>query len=356
MTKPIRVGIVGTNANRAWAHDAHIPALKNLRQFSIVAVSARTQTLAEEARRAFDVPRGFGDSFELVRDPEVDLVTVTVKVPEHRAVVLAALDAGKHVYCEWPLGRDLDEALELQAAVRPGSHVAIGFQGISAPAVRRAADIVQSGALGQLRVLRMFSPTAGWGADAPPFFAYLQDKKNGATLETIAGGHSLAIIEAIVGKYLEVQARNSILCPQVRIRGTDEFLERSCADHMLVLGRHETGCISTLEVMGGTAKPFAFELTGEQGWLKLTSDGLGGFQVGQLKLETSVEIAPFSDATIGNLAGPPINVAEAYLRFADDILEDARTVPDFAYAVRLTRLLDSIVLASEQGNRQLIQF
>ena len=177
MTKPIRVGIVGTNANRAWAHDAHIPALKNLRQFSIVAVSARTQTLAEEARRAFDVPRGFGDSFELVRDPEVDLVTVTVKVPEHRAVVLAALDAGKHVYCEWPLGRDLDEALELQAAVRPGSHVAIGFQGISAPAVRRAADIVQSGALGQLRVLRMFSPTAGWGADAPPFLPICKTKR-----------------------------------------------------------------------------------------------------------------------------------------------------------------------------------
>ena len=129
MERPIRVGVVGANAHRAWAHDAHIPALKRLPQFELGAVSARTQDLAEEARAAFGAARG--DSLALVRDPDIDRVSVTVKVPEHRALVLAALEAGKHVYCEWPLGRDVAEAEEMARAVRPVSHVAIGFQALS---------------------------------------------------------------------------------------------------------------------------------------------------------------------------------------------------------------------------------
>src|ERR1700704_5517352 len=123
---PIRVGIVGANAERGWGRDAHLDALRSLPQFTIGAVSARTQALAERAATAFGVTRAFGDSRALARDPDIDLVVVTVKVPEHRTVVLAALEAGKHVYCEWPLGRDLEEAKEMAAAVRPGSHAVVG--------------------------------------------------------------------------------------------------------------------------------------------------------------------------------------------------------------------------------------
>jgi predicted dehydrogenase len=52
----------------------------------------------------------FPDHEELVMQPDIDVVAVTVKVPHHRELVSAALAAGKAVYCEWPLGRDLHEA------------------------------------------------------------------------------------------------------------------------------------------------------------------------------------------------------------------------------------------------------
>jgi predicted dehydrogenase len=183
-----RIGIVGGNATRAWAHDAHVPALKKMAdRFTIEAVSARTQELADEANAAFGGNRAFGDSLALVRDPDIDVVAVSVKVPEHRAVVLAALAAGKHVYCEWPLGRDLAEAEEMAAAVPKGTHVMIGTQALSAPAVLHARKLIDEGHLGELQVCRVFSPTGGWGDSAPPHYAYLQDKANGATLETIAG-------------------------------------------------------------------------------------------------------------------------------------------------------------------------
>jgi len=353
MTKPIRVGLVGANASRAWAHDAHVPALAALPEFALAAVSARTPALAEEARSAFAAGRAFGDSLALARDPDIDLVAVTVKVPEHRAIVLAALAAGKHVYCEWPLGRDLAEAQEMAAAVTPASHAAIGLQALSAPAVRRAAKLVARGAIGAPKRLRVLSPTAGWAAQAPPHYAYLQDRRNGATLETIAGGHTLAAIEAVVGAYAEVDARTSILRPMVRITGSGEEVVRTCADHMLVLGAHAGGCVSTLEVTGGDGRtPFLFELTGEAGWLRITGAHPGGFQVANLSLETSVAGVETPAPVAPGLKGAPANVAEAYARLAADIASGKRTLPDFDAAVRLTRLLDAIEAAARTGKRQ----
>jgi predicted dehydrogenase len=350
MSALIRVGLVGGNAERGWARDAHVPALKHLADtFELAAVSARTQEAAEAARSTFGAQRAFGDSLALAKDPGIDLVVVTVKVPEHRAVVLEALAAGKHVYCEWPLGRDAGEAVEMAAMVRPGSHAVIGLQGLSAPAIRQAAALVASGAIGQPLSLRVMSPTAGWGRSAPPFYAYLQDKRNGATLETIAGGHTLAAIETIVGAYVQVDARNSILRRRVQISGTEKTVERSCADHMMVLGHHDSGCVSTLEVVSGTAdKPFLFELEGEQGRISISGGHPGGYQAGVLTLASSVGVA----SAVPGLSGPPANLAEAYMRLAFDIRDDTYTMPDFDRAVRLTLLLDRIERASLSGQRQ----
>jgi predicted dehydrogenase len=349
---PLRIGIVGAHAQRGWAHDAHLPALRLLPEWMVTAVSSRTPAQAEEARVAFGVPNAFGDSLTLVNSDDVDVVAITVKVPEHRALVLAALAAGKHVYCEWPLGRDVSEAAQMAAAVSPDQHVMIGLQGLSAPAVRHAVSVVRSGALGTLRVMRVFSPTAGWAAEAPPQYAYLQDRQHGATLASIAGGHTLAAIEALAGRYMEVDARNSTWRPQVRIQGTEQIVQRTCADHMLVLGLHDSGCVSTLEVIGGSSAPFALELAGDRGWLRISGGRAGGFQVGGLAFETSVEAAPLPPPLPVLGTGPPGHLAEAYARFATDIRSGTRTVPEFQLALRLTRLLDRIDHASLAGVRQ----
>jgi hypothetical protein len=78
---------------------------------------------------AHDVPLTFGTAEELARRDEVDLVVVTVKVPHHREVVTTALQAGKMVLCEWPLGNGLAEAEELAALARypAGGRVARAF-------------------------------------------------------------------------------------------------------------------------------------------------------------------------------------------------------------------------------------
>ncbi len=355
---PIRIGIVGANAERVWALTAHLPSIRQLgSQVELVAVSARTDELAERARSVFGARLAFGNSLDLVRSPLIDLVVVTVKVPEHRPIVLTALETGKNVFCEWPLGRDVAEAEEMAAAVPEGCHTMIGLQGLSLPAVRKAQALIAKGALGQLKAMRVFSPSGAWGDAAPPFYAYLQDRKNGASLEMVPGGHTLALIEALAGPYAEVDARNSTLCKQVRVIGTDEVVERRCADHMLVLGLHRSGCVSTLEIAGGMTAPFALTLEGEKGWIRLSGAARGpapsDYQAGALLLETSWAGYVPVNTTVEGLQGSASNVAESYGRLLHDLRTGEYTVPDFQTALRLTKLIEAIEQASLSG-RQVI--
>src|SRR5207237_3902470 len=126
----IRVGIVGVSPDRGFASIAHIPALQALPEFEISAVCTTRQDSAEAAAKHFGIPIAFSDSEKLAQHPDIDLVTVSVKVPDHYRPVMAAIEAGKHVYCEWPLGRDTDEATRMLVEVeRKGIRHAVGLQG-----------------------------------------------------------------------------------------------------------------------------------------------------------------------------------------------------------------------------------
>src|SRR5258707_1259714 len=123
----IRVGIVGASPQRGFASLAHVPALQALPQFEIVAICTSRQESADAA----------------ARHPDIDLVTVSVKAPDHYKPVMAAIEAGKHVYCEWPLGRVTDEAVRMRdAARRRGIRHVVGLQGQVSPAIAYVKDLI----------------------------------------------------------------------------------------------------------------------------------------------------------------------------------------------------------------------
>src|SRR5438045_2417418 len=147
----IRVGIVGASASRGFASIAHVPALQALSQFEIAAVCTSRQETAEAAARHYGVPLAFSDPAQLAAHADVDLVTVSVKVPDHLSPVMAAIEAGKHVYCEWPLGRDSDEAARmLDAAESRDIRHAVGLQGQMSPAINFVKDLIADGYVGRV--------------------------------------------------------------------------------------------------------------------------------------------------------------------------------------------------------------
>src|SRR5260221_4686535 len=201
----IRVGIVGASANRGFASIAHIPALRALPQFEIAAVCTARQESAEAAAGHYGVPLAFSDPAQLAGHPDVDLVTVSVKVPDHYRPVMAAIEAGKHVYCEWPLGRDTDEAVRmLDAAERRGIRHAVGLQGQMSPAINYVKDLIAEGYVGRVLSATMIGCAPNWGATIDR--AYQADRANGANLMTITGGHQIDALCHCLGEFRQVAA------------------------------------------------------------------------------------------------------------------------------------------------------
>src|SRR5438132_6033100 len=145
------VGIIGVSPDRGWAATAPIPALRALPNYEIRALSAHSAESARAAGEAFGVGAVFSDHEQLVARPDVDVVAVTVKAPHHREPVAAALAAGKAVYCEWPLGRDLEEARAMAAlAAEQGVRTVVGLQGRQAPAIQFVQELLGDGYVGEV--------------------------------------------------------------------------------------------------------------------------------------------------------------------------------------------------------------
>src|SRR5216683_3712160 len=232
--KEIRVGIVGASANKSWAMVSHVPAINGLPGLKLAAVAASNEQSAREAAKAFGADRWFSDPLAMIRDDRIDLITISVKVPAHRELVLVALEAGKAVYCEAPLGRTVAETEEMASAV--GSlHTAIGLQGRLNPSVRRAAQLISSGKIGRPLYARVVCSTVGFGPEMPSAHDIFNKASSGASLLTITGGHTLDLVEAVLGRIVEVDARTEILWPTVKLIENGEERSRETADHADVL-------------------------------------------------------------------------------------------------------------------------
>ncbi len=354
---PLRVGIVGVNVKQSWSRYSHVPAIQSLSDLKFTAVATRHEKSARAAAEMFGVEHWFADPLAMVRSDDVDIVSVCVNVPAHRELVLAALAAGKHVYSEWPLGRNLEEAKEMaDAAERSGLHTAIGLQGRANLAARRAREMVEQGAIGRPLTARVVATTSGFGPEFPSAYAYFDDPGTGANLSTIAGGHALDLTVFLLGALSEVEAMTSIQFPTYHLTDTDERHTRTVPDHLLVLGRYANGCTASVEIIAGQPEPwpFLFEIIGSAGRLALLGGDLHGFQGRDLRLEHDGKPEPIGATVVPGLTGPPLNLSELYAQFAHDIRTGNRTVPDFTHAVRMTRLLDSIDRAASTGARQSI--
>src|SRR5258707_13727366 len=149
MTDQIRVGIVGatvTQGGSGWGANAHVPALKALPGYELKAVCTAHEDTAKASAAAFGAERGFHRFSDMAAHPEVDLIVVCVRVPGHRELVMAGLQAGEPAFCEWPLGANLAEAEDMAGAPRPRSFKTIrGPQGGRGPPDLYARDLIPQG-------------------------------------------------------------------------------------------------------------------------------------------------------------------------------------------------------------------
>jgi predicted dehydrogenase len=362
-TDKVRVGIVGATPNRGFASIAHIPALQALPGVELIAVCTTRQESAEAAARHFNIKLAFSDPEKLARHPDVDLVTVCVKVPDHYQPVMAAIEAGKHVYSEWPLGRDTNEAIRMRdAAVSKGVCHAVGLQGQVSPAINYARDLIAEGYIGRVLSATMIGCAANWGATIDR--VYQVDRSNGANLMTITGGHQIDALCYCLGEFRELAA--FVVNQRDRIFAEDvgALVAKTSPDQLVVNGIIGDGAAISFQIRGGMSRgtEFLFEIHGETGDLVLAATSRASMQRQELSLQgaqgkgTALADMPIPDkyrwVPAAVPKGSPYNVAQLYARLADSIRNGTQASPDFNAAVTRHRLIDAIVRASDTGQKQ----
>jgi predicted dehydrogenase len=358
------VGIIGVSPIRGWAATAHIPALRALPNYEIRALSVHSAESARAAGEAFGIKHVFSDHKQLVTQPDIDLVAVTVKVPQHRELVDAALAAGKAVYCEWPLGRDLDDARAMAAlAAKQGVRTVVGLQARQAPAIEFVRQLLRDGYVGEVLSSSMVGLSIPGDVVGQPN-AYMLDKTNGANLLTVPVGHSLDILNYVLGEFADLSAVSDVRRPLITIEETGEQIVKTAADQIAVIGTLTSGATASVHireaVAGGTG--FLWEINGTDGTLRITADAalpeifpltVAGAQGRNEPAELAVPSALRQKwPTLTGLEGAPaFNVARAYAAFAADIDNETHTVPDFADAVRRHEVIAAIERSVASGKR-----
>jgi D-xylose 1-dehydrogenase (NADP+, D-xylono-1,5-lactone-forming) len=132
-----------------------IPAARASPKVDLVAVASRDQTRADEYARTWEIQRAYGSYDALLADSDVEAVYLSLPNSMHCAWAIKALEAGKHVLCEKPLSRDAGEVeAAFDAADRAGRLLSEAFMYRHNPQTKRAKQLVDEGAIGELRLIR----------------------------------------------------------------------------------------------------------------------------------------------------------------------------------------------------------
>lgn len=324
----IGVGVIGASpANPGWAVAAHIPAIAALPDFELKAVSTSRRETAEVAAQAFGVP-AFDNAEALIAHPDVDLLVVAVKVPYHRQLILPALEAGKMVFSEWPLGLNVEEAEELaERAKAAGVRTAIGLQARYAPAVLHARDLISQGFIGDVLASTLSGSGMAWGAQIDNAHTYMFDHSKGATTLSVPMMHALDAVNVVLGEFETVSAASAVRRPTVSVVDTGETLPVTAPDHIALSGTLAGGAVMSAYYRGAMtrAENFRWEINGTEADLLITAAN-GNMQVADLVLSggrgTDAAVAPidlsagFADAPGGLDGGMGANVLREYAALA----------------------------------------
>jgi predicted dehydrogenase len=358
MANKIRLGLIGASVSGTWSSRSHLPAVRASSDVELAAVCTTRADSAEAPRQAYGARLAFDDYRKMIASPEIDAVAVVVRVPSHYAPTKATLEAGKHVYCEWPLGRTTAEAVELSAlAQAKGLVTAIGLQARVNPAVMHMKELVASGYVGDVMAVHVCLMREGV-LSRPPHRTWQRDAELGANTLTIANGHTVDAMRFVVGEFARLSAVVATQAKQWLDTGTKILLDVTSPDNVLLSGRLANGAVVSVHI---GAIPFAgsgyrMEIYGRDGTLVATGEdspqlsevflhgAKGGNTLAPIPVpERLTLVAP------GTPPGEAINVGRMYTRFAQAIHGGESRPPGFETAVDLHRLVDAIKQASDNG-------
>ena len=358
MAEKVRLGLIGASVTGTWSARSHLPALQASSDVELTAVCTTRADSAEAAGRAWGARLSFDDYRKMIASPEIDAVAVVVRVPSHYAPSKAALEAGKHVYCEWPLGRTTAEAVELVTLAKAkGLVTAVGLQARVNPAVMHVKELIEAGFVGEVMAVHVSLLREGV-LSRPSHRTWQRDAELGAHTLTIATGHTVDAMRFVTCDFRRLSAMVATQARQWLDTGTNTLLDVTSPDNVLLSGQLSNGAVVSVHI---GAIPFAgsgyrMEIYGRDGTLVATgkdSPQLSEVSLHGAKGANTLAAIPvpqrFTVAAPGTPSGEAINVGQMYTLFTRAIQGGGNHQPSFETAVELHRLVDAIKHASDTG-------
>ena len=271
--QPIGVGMLGyafmgkahSNAYRTLAYMTWPPPLMP----ELVAIAGRNEELVAEAARRYGFAGHVTDWQALVADERVHLFDNSGPNNLHAEPTIAAAEAGKHVICEKPLGRDAAESHETwQRVAAAGVKHMCAFNYRFVPAVRLARQIIESGELGELQHFRG-AYLQEWGTTEGEIWRFDKAAAGSGAVGDLAA-HVVDLARYLVGEIAEVSALTATFQPG---RDVDDAVESAV--------RFESGAVGTIEASRfcqGRKNHFTWEINGSKGSLAFDLERLNELQ------------------------------------------------------------------------------
>jgi predicted dehydrogenase len=376
--KQVRIGLIGSG----FMGKSHAVAFRNVPLvFSASAapvlelLADADDDLARKAAQALGFRRSTGDWRALVDDPDVDVVDITTPNHLHKEMALAAIAAGKHVYCEKPLALTAADALAMtEAAEDAGIKTLVGFNYLKNPATALVRGLIDDGTIGDIVHFRGTFDQDALADPMQPFsWRFRKDLAGSGALGDLAS-HTINLAQYLLGGIDEVCAQTQTFVPrrpviesgagyQARAAAGAEMREVETEDQVQALLRFANGAGGTIEssrIATGRKLWLTYEVTGTRGAVYFTQERMN--EVKLYRADDPASAQGFRTILIGPEHPPygnfhPISgiglgyndqkIIEAH-ELIEGVAADRPLYPDFRAGYETCRVIDAILHSADE--------
>lgn len=360
----LRIGVIGTSP---FTQRFHLDSLKGHPAAQVTAICGRNRQRAEDVAQRYGIPHVFTDYRELVAHPDVNAVVVVTPNDTHHPMALATIEAGKHLFCEKPLGMDLAEAKEMyEKAEAAGIVHMTNFTNRGTPAAMRMKELLDEGYVGQPYHISVMVLAPLYREDVMP---WRRDKpQTGTGVLGDIGSHMIDLSRWFMGDVRKVAAHMSTVSPKLRLPDTGEVVPNETDDTCAMVLEYENGVQGMIHV-SWVAHPAACgimraEVHGREGVLLLNrrrgvGDTMSWVTVQGAKAEDAqMEYLPpnpevtdgldlsSEDALVATLNQKPYYAAR---RFVEAVLGNREAVPSLYDGMVAQAVIDAVVESDRKG-------
>ncbi len=236
----------------------------------LVGVATSRKETAEKARVQGCFEFGTDDWRELIERDDIQIINICSPNSQHLDQVVAAMKAGKHIYCDKPLVVGSDAIKQIETAMlHYHSTFQMTLQYRFYPPTLLAKKMIDEGFLGEILSFRAIYLHSG-SVDANKKMGWKQLKSEGGGVLQDLGSHILDLMDHLIGPISEVLAQTRIIYPQ-RPDATGKMVDVEVEDHMIMLAKLSTGAMGTIEaskIATGSEDDMRFEIHGSKGALR----------------------------------------------------------------------------------------